>query len=93
MIGLFRAAVLGFIGLTLVYVLVGIYSRSVERERLEKNWDTDPAREGLTKVERDTYIKEGMDAYSNSLRRKLIVLVYLVPAAIFSITVYLVNYQ
>ena len=46
MIGLVRAAVLGFLALSVVYVLVSIYSRSVRRERLEKSWDSDPAREG-----------------------------------------------
>lgn len=93
MIGLFRAAILGFIGLTLIYVIVGIYSRSVRRERLEKEWDSDPAREGLTTAERDAYISSGMDAYSHGLRRKLILLVYLIPAAVFAVTVYLVNTQ
>ncbi len=93
MIGFIRAAILGFILLTLIYVLVGIYSRSVRRERLEKEWDSDPAREGLTMAERDAYIASGMEAYKHSLRRKLIVLVYLIPAAVFAVTVYLVNYQ
>lgn len=93
MIGFFRMAILGFIGLTLVYVVVGIYSRSVRREHLEKQWETDPAREGRTTAERNAYITAGMDAYNHSLRRKLIVLVYLIPATVFAITVYLVNYQ
>jgi hypothetical protein len=74
MIGFLRAAVLGFIALSAVYILVSLYSQSVRRERLEKQWDSDPAREDLTKAERDTYIKAGMTEYHNGLRRKLIVL-------------------
>lgn len=93
MIGLVRAAVFGFLALSVVYVVVSIYSRSVRRERLEKEWDTDPAREGLTKAERDDYIAAGMAAYQGGLRRKLIGLVYVVPTLAFGVIVYLVNAQ
>ncbi len=93
MIGLIRLAVFGFVALTLVYVLVSIYSRSVRRERLEKEWDSDPAREGGLPDERAAFIEAGMATYRHSLRRKLIVLVYIIPMAIVAITTYLVNYQ
>ncbi|MGQ0611624.1 MAG: hypothetical protein ACT4N9_11045 [Paracoccaceae bacterium] len=93
MIGLIRAAVFGFVGLSVIYAVVSIYSRSVRRERLEKEWDSDPAREGLTKLERDAYIESGMRVYQNGLRRKLIVLVYIVPAVAFAVIVYVVNAQ
>lgn len=93
MIGLIRLAVFGFAALTVVYLLVSIYSRSVRRERLEKEWDGDPAREGSLPDEREAFIEAGMAAYRNSLRRKLIVLVYIIPMAIVAITTYLVNYQ
>ena len=93
MIGLFRAAVLGFVLLTVVYVLVSIYSRSVRREKLEKAWDSDPAREGAAKDERDAYIEAGMQAYQRGLRRKLIWLVYVIPMVVVLATVYAVNYQ
>jgi Ca2+/Na+ antiporter len=93
MIGLVRAAVFGFLALSVVYVMVSIYSRSVRRERLEKEWDTDPAREGLTKAERDAYIATGMAEYQGGLRRKLIALVYVIPALAFGVIVYVVNAQ
>ena len=67
MIGLVRAAVLGFLALSVVYVLVSIYSRSVRRERLEKSWDSDPAREGQARTERDAYIEAGMAEYKHGL--------------------------
>jgi hypothetical protein len=38
--------VFGFVVLSVVYVIVAIYARSVERERLEKEWDGDPANQG-----------------------------------------------
>ena len=93
MICLFRLAIFGFVALTVVYLLVSIYSRSIRREKLEKAWDSDPAREGSLPDERAAYIEAGMAAYRHSLRRKLIVLVYLIPMAIVGLTTYLVNYQ
>ena len=33
-----RFAVVGFVLLTVIYVLISIYSRSVRRERLEDDW-------------------------------------------------------
>ncbi len=93
MIGLLKALPLAFAALTVVYLLVSIYSRSIRREKLEKAWDTDPAREGAAKDERDTYIEAGMETYRHGLRRKLIWLVYVIPMAVALVTVYFVNYQ
>ena len=92
-LGLLRAGLLAFVVLTFVYILVSIYSRSVRREKLENAWDSDPAREGAAKDERDAHIEAGMDAYRHGLRRKLIVLVYIIPMAVVLATVYAVNYQ
>ena len=93
MIGLLRAAVLAFVLLSVVYVIVSIYSRSVRREKLEKDWDSDPEKLGAESSERDAYIKEGLNAYRHSLRRKLIVLVYIIPMAVVLATAYAVNHQ
>lgn len=93
MIAIIRLLVFGLIVLSVVYLLVSLYSRSERREKLEKAWDTDPAREGLPKDQRDAYIEAGVAAYNHSLRRKLIVLVYVIPILLVSVTVYLVNSQ
>ena len=93
MIGLLRAAVLAFVMLSVVYVIVSIYSRSVRREKLEKDWDSDPDKLGAESSERDAYIKAGLNAYRHSLRRKLIVLVYIIPMAVVLATAYAVNHQ
>ena len=88
MIAILRLAFFGFLGLSVVYWLVAIYSRSVRRENLEKQFDA-----GGVEGSRDDYIKAGLDAYEHGLRRKLIVLVYIIPAIIVAVTVYFVNYQ
>jgi hypothetical protein len=92
-IGLIRAAVLGFIALSVVFVMVSIYSRSVRREWLEKEWDGDPAREGESTAAREAFIQAGMVQYQGGLRRKLILLIYILPTLAFGVIVYIVNSQ
>lgn len=87
MIPLVRLAVFGFVALSVIYVLVSIYSRSVRRERLEKQWD---ARQGPG--DRAAFIAQGMADYQKSLRRRLLWLVYIVPTVVISALVYLLNY-
>jgi Ca2+/Na+ antiporter len=91
MIGFLRLAVFGFIALSIVYLLLAWYSRSVQREELEKAWDTDPANEGAPEDARDAFIEDGMRTYQSSLRRKLIVLVYVIPIIVVGTLVYLTN--
>jgi len=87
MIGLIRLAVFGFLGLTVLYFLVSIYSRSTQREELEKAWDADQG-----PGDRDTYIAAGMVEYEKGLRKKLIWLVYVIPTVAVLAAVYLLNF-
>lgn len=88
MIAFLRLMVMGFAVLTVAYFIIGIYSRSVERERLEKEWDGDPANEGAAPDARDAYIEAGMRDYAHSLRRKLIWLVYIIPMGLLIAVLY-----
>lgn len=90
MIAFLRLAATGFVGLTLVYWLVSAYSRSVRREALEKQWDEG---EGDAAGSRDAYIEAGMRAYERGLRRRLIGLVYIVPAVVVVLLIWLNNYS
>jgi hypothetical protein len=92
MIGFIRVAFFALLGLTLVYWLMAIYSRSTERERLEKHWDADPP-EGADAEARDAFIAEGLEKYEHSLRRKLIWLVYIIPMVVVALITYLMNVQ
>ncbi len=96
MIGILRLMVFGFVAMTVMYVTISIYSRSVRRERLEKEYDSGEAVEDIPddiKPDRDSYIEGGMIAYQKGLKRRLIWLVYVVPTAVVAVIVYLVNYQ
>jgi hypothetical protein len=87
MIAMFRLALFGYLGLTVLYFLVSIYSRSTQREELEKEWD---AAQGPG--ERDDYIAAGMAAYEKGLRKKLIWLVYVIPTLAVIAAIYLLNF-
>ena len=84
--GWIRLFVFGFVGLTIVYWLVSIYSRSVRRETLEKRFDA-----GGVEGDRDAYIEAGMVDYERGLRKRLIWLVYIIPMVAMALTIYFVN--
>lgn len=92
MIALLRLFVFGFVGLSIVYLVISLYSRSVRRERLEKDWDAKHP-DGDDPDERDAYIEAGMKAYHHGLRRRLILLVYVLPLVAMAIIMYYVNAQ
>lgn len=87
--GLVRLIVFGFIGLTVVYFLVSIYSRSVRREKLEKQWDGNPTEPG--DAARDAFIEKGLAAYETGFRKKLILLIYVVPTVVIAAIFFLTN--
>ncbi len=88
MMGFVRIGVFGFLALSVLYILLAIYSRSVRREELEKEWD-----EEIKTGDRDAYIEEGLREYQHSLRRKLIWLVYIIPVVVISGLIYVINFM
>jgi len=73
--------------LTVVYTVIALYSRSVRKTKLEQEWDTGPH-----VGDRDDFIDAGLSEYHRSFRRKLILLVYILPLALIALLVYLSNY-
>jgi hypothetical protein len=86
----FRLIVFGFLALSVIYLVVSIYSRSIRREKLEKHWAEDHPGDDDS-PERDAYIEDGMIAYQNGLRRKLILLVYIIPTITVAVTMIIIN--
>ena len=87
MFGWIRLGVIGFIALSVVYVCLSWYSKSVRREKLEKEFDA-----GGIDGERDAFIEQGLKEYEGSLRRKLIYGVYVVPVVLLFVVIYMVNF-
>ena len=87
MFALARLMFMGFIVLTVVYVCLSFYSRAVRRGKLKAQWD-DENMQG----DRDLFIQQGLNDYDGSLRRKLILGVYIVPFTLMCVIIYLTNF-
>lgn len=87
-IGWLRLFAFALVGLTIVYFIVGIYSRSVRREKLEKQW----AEQGLG-GDRDAFVENGMNAYEHGLKKRLLWLIYIIPMVVFVTIVAVINWQ
>ncbi len=92
MVALLRLALIGFVALSVVYALLSVYSASVRREKLERHWDAAPP-PGAGRAERTAFIEDGMRVYRHGLRRKLILLVYVVPVLLACVVVYSLNFN
>ncbi len=74
--------------LTAIYVVLSIWSRSVRREKLEDEWDQE-----IRTGDRNAFVEEGLRNYDQSLRRKLILGVYVVPVVLVLAMIYVVNFM
>jgi len=88
---LVRLIIFGFIGMTVVYFMISVYSRSVRREKLENRWaEANPESDDM--AAREDFVEHGLTEYAAGIRPKLILLVYIVPtimvAAIHILTTY-----
>lgn len=89
MLPMLRLMFVLLIVLTVVYVVLSIWSRQVRRRKLADRWDS---KEVLT-VDRDTFIERGLKTYDRSFRRKLILGVYIVPLSLIAIIIYVTNFM
>lgn len=85
-----RLVVFGFLILSVLYLCISLYSRSVRREKLEREWDENPP-EGATPDQRQSFIADGMAVYESGLRKKLILLVYIIPPLVVGTIIYFIN--
>jgi Ca2+/Na+ antiporter len=86
--GFLRLLVLGFLCLTVVYVCLSIYSRAVRRSRLKRKWHDGPQR-----IDREAFVRRGLERYDRSVQRKLLLGVYVVPVVLIVTIVYLTNFS
>jgi len=87
MAALVRLMVVGFIVLTVIYVCLSLYSRAVRKGKLRAEWYEGPQEQSL-----DEFMDEGLAEYDKSLRRKLILSVYVIPVILVSVVIYLTNF-
>ncbi|MEP2921743.1 hypothetical protein [Sulfitobacter sp.] len=87
MFALARLMIVGFIVLTVIYVCLSLYSRAVRRGKLRREWQ-----EGAQEQTLEEFLDEGLEEYDNSLRRKMILSVYVIPVILVSLVIYLTNF-
>ena len=85
--GFIRLVVFGFIFLSIIYLSLSWFSRSVRREKLEEEW----AEEQPEGMSRDQFVAAGIEKYNTSLRPKLLLLVYVVPTIVVAGIIYATN--
>jgi hypothetical protein len=84
---LLRIFALLLVALTGIYVSLWFYFRAGEKARLEDRWAAE-----RPPLPQHTFVKIGLSAYSEALRRRMILWVYVVPVlAVVGIIAY-VNY-
>jgi hypothetical protein len=77
----------GVVILTIIYLILSVWSRSVRREHLEEEWDSE-----IRTGDRDAFIKDGLREYDRSLTPKLILGVYVIPVLFVVGMIYVMNY-
>jgi hypothetical protein len=85
--GIVRLFFMAFVVLSVIYLSLSLYSRAVRKGKLEQQW-IEEGREG----DQRAYVKAGLAEYDSSLRRRLILGVYVIPMVIIGTILYLVNY-
>jgi len=88
MLALARLLGIGLVVLTVVYFSLSLYSRRVRRGKLEREWD-----EEIGTGDREAFVRAGLKQYDGSLRRKLILGVYIVPLSLMMLIIYLTNFH
>lgn len=92
MFAFIRLFSMGFIVLTVIYVCLSFYSRAVRRSKLKAQWNLEGLDPQTTRGDRDEYIQKGLEEYDGSVRRKLILGVYVIPTVLIAVIIYLTNF-
>lgn len=91
MAGFVRLVIVGFVVMTIVYIVLSIYSRGQRRQKLRDEWNQGSLA-GKPPGDYDAFMEKGMADYDGSLRKKLIWGVYVIPTAIVLLIIYLTNF-
>lgn len=88
MLGVARLFFILFVVLTVIYVSLSLYSRAQRRKKLEDRYH----QEGMP-GDKEAFIREGLEEYDDSIRRKLILGVYVIPLVGIAVLIYVTNFM
>jgi hypothetical protein len=92
MFALARLLFMGFIVLSIIYVCLSLYSRAQRRSKLKAQWHLEGLDDQNTRGDEDSYVQKGLEEYDGSVRRKLILGVYIIPTVLIAVIIYLTNF-
>ena len=92
MFAIARLLFMGFIVLTIIYVFLSLYSRAQRRSKLKAQWTLEGLDDQDTRGDQDDYVQKGLEEYDDSVRRKLILGVYVIPTLLIAVIIYLTNF-
>ena len=92
MLAALRLFIAAFVVLTVIYVFLSLRQRFRTRARLEREFLEEHGPE-VDEARLDAHIREGMREYERSLRRKLILGVYVVPLVVVATLIYVINFM
>lgn len=87
-LALLKLILIGGAVLTVIYVALSLWSRRVRRGKLRRDWH-DAGRPG----DEEGYVAAGLKEYDGSVRRKLILGVYIIPILVIGTITYLTNFH
>ncbi|HEY9039499.1 MAG TPA: hypothetical protein VIN05_11240 [Roseovarius sp.] len=88
MLALLKLILIGGAVLTVIYIVLSLWSRRMRRAKLEREWQ-DTGRPG----DKEEFVEAGLKEYDGSVRRKLILGVYIVPMVVIGTIIYLTNFK
>ena len=77
----------------LFYVLLTIYIRSLQREKLEGIWDDRHPDAAGPNEQRSEFVRKSMVGFERTLKSRLLLLVFVVPTLAIMAIIYYVNWQ
>jgi peptidoglycan/LPS O-acetylase OafA/YrhL len=87
MFAVLRLFALLFAVLTLLYMIMSFMLRQIALKEAREEWEALDAR-----INWETYLERQMKVHNRSMKRKLIVGVYILPSALVASLVYFVNF-
>ncbi|MBT9384192.1 hypothetical protein KM176_10005 [Pseudooceanicola sp. CBS1P-1] len=93
MIALLRFLIPAALVLSVIYAAVSLWSRHKRRRKLTRDWTDEHGDIPEDDAEEEDFVEKGLDAYDGSFRRRLILLIYIVPVVIVAIIIYAQNYR
>lgn len=74
------------------YVLISVYMRSLQREKLENLWDQRHPDQAGDTVARREFVHRMMIGFEKTLRARLVALVFVIPTIAVAAVIYYVNW-